>query len=194
MKGLFALISATLAFVLNTCITIGPMSEPSLPSCTWRPSEVLFRDIELSIPSCVNLGIPQDTVFYDLPTVFWIVNYNLCYGAYGEFIWSSSNTMCNDETNTRTTIFNTAANDMNFLGRSIRIDSLLTTENSWNVSGNACVKIDNVLNFDTGEIISLIWESGEYDQGNFLFVDFIAEARIANVYNVGRIYIHNEFQ
>lgn len=203
MKGFFVLICSTLAFVLNTCMfSVGnsftePIPSPPLPSCTWGPTELFFIEVELSMPDCVNLGWTHDSVFYDISSPFLHAYYGAGIDRYGEFIWTSTNSDCNEQTRTRTTILNTAANNMSSLSNNIPIDSALVMIGSsfYNTIGHACIKIDNILNFDTGQIISLVWESPEYS-GNAFFrnLEFVATAQMAVVSDLGRVYIHNEFQ
>ena len=201
MKGTFLLIYSTFALVLNTCSIVptiyDDVPEPSLPSCTWGQNELIFRNVELSIPSCVNLGWTTEP-FHEISEPFS----TLVYGGsanYGEFRWTSTSTGCNDQTSTRVTIFNTDSYNITstLWNSGTRIDSALTVTGSsiYDVIGQASITINGLTNYMTGETISLIWDSPEYGGDSlFHFIDWIATAQVANTSNIGRVYIHNEYQ
>ena len=200
MKGTFLLVYLTLVLGFNTCSfgpTFEPTPEPPLPSCTWGPTELIFSNVELSLPSCVNLGWAVEP-FHDISDPFC----TLVYGGpanYGEFRWTSTSTGCNDQTSTRVTIFNTDSYNITstLWNRGTPIDSALTVTGSsiLNVIGQASITINGLTNNTTGETISLIWDSPEYGGDSlFHFIDWIATAQVANTSNIGRVYIHNEYQ
>lgn len=201
MKGTFLLIYSTFALVLNTCSIVptiyDDVPEPSLPSCTWGSTDISFSSVELDIPSCVNLGWEIDP-FYDISDPFNFLVYSGL-GNYGEFRWTSTSTGCNDQTSTRVTIFNTDSYNITstLWNWNIPIDSALTVTGSsiFNVIGQASITINGLTNYMTGETISLIWDSPEYGGDSlFHFLDWIATAQVANTSNIGRVYIHNEYQ
>lgn len=200
MKGTFLLIYSTFALVLNTCSIVpsffDDVPEPSLPSCTWGPIEISFSSVELYIPSCVNLGWAIDP-FYDISDPFNILVYS-GWGNYGECRWTSTSTGCNNQTNTRITVFDTDNGTTSTLWNwNIPIDSALTVTGSsiYDVIGQASITINGLTNYMTGETISLIWDSPEYSGGTlFNSLEWIETAKVANVSNIGRVYVHNEYQ
>lgn len=197
MKGLFALISSILAFALNTCTSIGPTPEPSLPPCTWGSTELYFEQVKLSLPSCVNLGLGVDTL-YDISEPFTMF---VCGGPgnYGEFRWTSTNIECDASTKTRVTIFDTNDHNTyyNLWNACTPIDSALTVTGShyFSVIGTASITINGVINYSTGETVALIWESPRYSGSNmFRDLKWIETAQVATVSSMGRVYVHNEYQ
>lgn len=200
MKGTFLLIYSTFALVLNTCSFFSPFlddfTEPPLQSCTWGPIDVSFCCVELNIPSCVDLGWTMNS-FYDVSEPFNFLVYSGM-SNYGEFRWTSTSTGCDNETNTRITIFDTYNGTTHPLWNwDIPIDSAITVTGTsiYDVLGQASITINGLMNYSTGETISLIWTSPEYSGGTlFNSLVWIETAQVANVSNIGRVYIHNEYQ
>lgn len=197
MKGFFLSIYATLAFLMNTCSFLNPpISEPPLSPCTWGPAELHFWDVELSVPSCVNLGLGIET-FYDISEPFTRLVYSGS-ANYGEFRWTSTNLECTNQTKTQVTIFDTDNHNTSSLWNGgTPIDSALTITGStlFSVFGTATITINGVFNYSTFERVSLIWESPVYDgSGMFRFLEWIETAQVANLSNMGRVYVHNEYQ
>lgn len=200
MKGTFLLVYLTLVLGFNTCSfgpTFEPMPEPPLPSCTWGPTELIFSNVELSLPSCVNLGWTVEP-FYDISDPFNVLVYSGL-GVSGDFRWTSTSIGCDNGTKSRTTVFYTDHNNItSTLGNySTRIDSALTTTGTsiFDVLGQASITINGLMNYSTGETISLIWTSPEYSGGSlFHFLDWIATAQVVSSSTIGRVYIHNEYQ
>ena len=171
--------------------------EETLKHCRWGGFDITFMTKELSIPDCINLMWSSGNIFYTFGEIYSCAYYEP--DGYGEFIWTSTGEECDDETRIRTTIFNTnehATYLQTAIDAWIDIDSALVLDgiSPSTVIGTACVKLENVIDRETGDRLSLVWESPEYNGSSFTLLEFKEEANCVRNPEFRRVYVHNDYQ
>ena len=200
MKHKLKWLLLTFVVGLNSCIFPNFTSsswESTLKHCRWGAFDITFGEVELSIPDCINLMWSDGNIFYTFSSVYSCAYYT--YNGYGEFVWTSTGQECDNETRIKTTTFNTNDHYLNHLCQLdalCHIDSALVLDgvSPSTVIGTACVKLDNVVDLATGEKLSLVWESPEYNGISFLMLEFKTMATCVRDPEFKRVYVRNEYQ
>ncbi len=190
------------AFLFMGATCVGPDNysdypDTSKPTCSWATADVVFSTIQLNLPECVTLFGTGAYPYMSFSEPFILAQMNP--NAYGELTWTALNANCTETTMHAQSTKYTTTNDWSTLSSLYNIlygveAHMGSGDVDAHISANVIIKIDNVLNTETGEYETVIWDSGTYSgTGGFLNLDFIKTAKVSPTTGVQKVYVHNQY-
>lgn len=194
------LLGCAFLFMGSTCV--GPdnypgSSDTSKPTCSWATGDVVFSTIQLNLPECVTLFGAGTYPYMSFSEPFILAQMNS--GAYGELTWTAVNANCSETTSHAQSTQYTTTNNWSTLSSLYNIlygveAHMESGDVEANISANVVIKIDNVLDQETGDYKTVIWDSGTYSGSNgWVNLDFIKTAKVASTTGVQKVYVHNQY-
>lgn len=190
------------AFLFMGATCVGPDNysdypDTSKPTCSWATADVVFSTIQLNLPECVTLFGTGAYPYMSFSEPFMLVQMNP--NAYGELTWAAVNANCSETTAHAQSTQYTTTNNWSTLSSLYNIlygveAHMVSGDVEANISANVIIKIDNVLNTETGEYVSVTWESENYGgNSGFVNLDFIKTAKVVPTTGVRKVYVHNQY-